>query len=93
MFGIKRLFFIFGFLKLNCAALKKCSEKHDQVDICYKDYEDYHSSSISSLNVSTVVVMREIIDIDEENNSISVQLLFLTNWKDARLALSNESAM
>ena len=92
MFGIKPLFLIFGFFKINWAALKKCSEKHDQLDICYKDTEDYHSS-LSSLNVSTIVVMREIIDIDEENNSISVQLLFITKWKDARLTLSNESAV
>ena len=41
------------------------------------------------VTLETVLHLKEIVNIDEERNSISVQLKMLNFWKDLRITFSN----
>ena len=73
------------------AGLKSCSEKHDKLEICLKGKEEY--SKPFPVVLYSELYLREIIEINEEKNSISVQLYLQFAWYDPSLSLSNTSAM
>ena len=41
------------------------------------------------LALNTTVVLKEIIDIDEKESSITVRVSLQTAWRDPRIGLSN----
>ena len=82
------ILFIF---KLIWADMKSCSEKHDKLEICLKGEEAY--TIPFPVLVGSDLYLVEIIDIDEEKNSVSIQVDLWTIWKDPSLTSSNNSAM
>ena len=82
------ILFIF---KLIWADMKSCSEKHDKLEICLKGEEAY--TIPFPVLVGSDLYLVEIIDIDEEKNSVSIQVDLWTIWKDPSLTSSNNSVM
>ena len=72
------------------AGLKSCSEEHDKLEICLKGKEQYNKPF--PVVVYSDLYLREIIEINEEKNWISIQLYLEFTWNDASLSLSNTSA-
>ena len=74
-------------VKVSFAILKNCSKPHDQPAICFKNETGYSKPLPTVLDVE--VYFMNIINVDEQMNSISIQMSLWTNWRDSRLALSN----
>ena len=89
------VFFIFSSFQCTLAQsydyLKSCSEDHDKVEICFKDDLSYKSPFPAILN--TDLHLMEIIEINENKNSISIQMDLWTNWTDPGLSLTNNSTV
>ena len=77
-------------IKLIWADMKSCSEKHDKLEVCFKGEEAY--TIPLPVIVGSDLYLVEIIDIDEDKNSVSIQVDLWTYWKDPLLASSNNSA-
>ena len=60
---------------------------HDQPAICFKNAVGYSKPYPTVLDVK--VFFKDIIEIDEQRNSISIQMELWTLWNDSGLALSN----
>ena len=73
------------------ADLKSCSEKHDKLELCFKGKKQYIEPI--PVNVTSVLSMKEIIEINEERNSISVQLYMFIGWYDGSLSLPNTTEL
>lgn len=69
------------------ADLKNCSKPHDQPAICFKNETGYSKPFPTILDVG--VYFKDIIEIDEQKNSISIQMELWTVWNDSGVALSN----
>ena len=41
------------------------------------------------VNVTTLLILREVVNIDEERNSITIQLAMWSIWKDHGIQSSN----
>ena len=75
---------------MNCADLKSCSEKHEKLEVCFKNKDGY--TNPFPVVLSTDLYLVEIIEIDLDKNSIRIQMDLWTIWIDPGLSLSNESA-
>ena len=75
--------------KLTGANLKRCSEEHDERAICLKE----GNLDLFPVKLNTYVYLKEIIEIDENKNSIRVGVKLWAEWKDPRLSLSDNSAL
>ena len=81
------------FLAVSClvevsfAILQNCSKPHDQPAICFKNKTGYSKPFPTVIDVD--VYFRNIINVDEQMNSISIQMELWTFWSDHRLALSD----
>ena len=73
--------------KIIFADLKSCLKPHDQPAACFKNETGYLRPFPTVLDVE--VYFKDIIEIDEQKNSISIQMELWTLWSDSRLALSN----
>ena len=74
-------------VEVSFAILQNCSKPHDQPAICFKNETGYSKPFPTVLDVD--VYFRNMINVDEQMNSISIQMSLWTNWSDSRLALSN----
>ena len=80
------------FLAVSClvevsfAVLQNCSKPHDQPAICFKNETGYSKPFPTVLNVTTF--FGDIIEIDEQRNSIKIQMELWTVWRDPGLGLS-----
>ena len=89
MFFDKSLIVFACLFKLNYAQLKSCLKEEHAHRICHKRDEGYIEPF--PLNVSTRIELKEIVDIDTDDKSITIQLAMLTYWKDSGLDRSNAS--
>ena len=73
---------------LNMSEFKSCTENHDKLEICLtkKPY-----TKPFPLAIRTYFYMKEITDVDEDKNSISIQAELWSIWEDPGIALSNKS--
>ena len=71
---------------LKISDLKSCKEKSNASLICLTDEKGYFNPF--PVNVDSELVLRKIIEIDENKNSISAQFELLTRWLDPGIALS-----
>ena len=55
--------------------------------ICQKSNENYLNPF--PLNLTTIIFLKEIVDIDEDKKSISMQMNMLSLWKDSGIDSSN----
>ena len=72
-------------------SLKSCAEKHEKIELCYKRKNGYRNPL--PVILETDLHLKEIIDIDEDRNSISLFIDLWTLWTDFELDLSNNSSM
>ena len=69
--------------------LKRCIEKPKILEICLRKEEMYKNPF--PVVVNSDLYFKEIIDIDQDHNSISIQVDLWTYWNDGSLVLSNTS--
>ena len=71
---VKSLVVIFCILRLNLAAIKSCIEEHKKNRLCFKSMEGNNVMYVDPypLALNTTVILREIIDINEKESSITV---------------------
>ena len=85
---IFELFLVISHLFENSFAdLRNCSKSHTKPAICFKNKTGYSKPFPTVLDVELFV--KDIIEIDEQRNSISIHMALWTFWSDPSLALSN----
>ena len=89
MYLAKSLILFTCIFKLNHALLKSCLKEEEAHKICHKRNEGYLKPF--PLNLTTRVELKEIVDIDEDEKSITLQIIMLTAWKDSEIGRSNAS--
>ena len=83
-----KIMLVFALLfELNWAQLQSCNEEKDQPKICSKGQIGFSEPFPVKLN--TTLYLEQIVGIDEDEKSISIQMSFISNWKDSRLDRSN----
>ena len=82
----KSLVVIFCILRLNFADIMSCSKEDKKNKICLKTDETYVEPYPLALN--TTVILKEIIEINEKESSITVRVGLQTVWRDPRIGLS-----
>ena len=81
---------MFCILRLNFADVMSCSKEVRENEICLKTNETYVEPYPLALN--TTVVLKEIIEINEKESSITVRVSLQTTWRDPRIGLSKGTA-
>ena len=81
---------IFWGLQVILADLKRCSDVSiNKLELCAKNGEHYaHPFPVF---LRTYIYMKEIVDIDQDKNSISLRLGLWTFWKVEGISISNDS--
>ena len=92
---LKHFLFIFCILKpcasrLKTSDLKSCKEEKHESIICLTGKNGYFKPF--PVTVDTELVLRNLIEIDENKKSISAQFELWTWWVDPGIALSNTSS-
>ena len=72
------------------ANLRSCSEKHEKQEVCFRDKAYDNPFPIV---LDTDLHLKEIIEISEDKNSVSLFIDLWTLWTDPGLGLSNNSSM
>ena len=89
---IKCLLIPFFLVNPTLADFKSCSQEHDQTSMCFLGEEGYvNPNHLNNLELDTMLYVKEIIDIDGNQNDIRLQLELWSYWTDPGLALTNES--
>ena len=91
----KYLLFIFCTIKLclaelSIADLKSCKEEKHESKICLTGENGYFKPF--PVFVDSDLVLENIIEIDQNKNSISAQFTLITHWVDTGIALSNKAS-
>ena len=73
--------------ELNWAQLKSCNEETGRPKICSKGQEGYSQPFPVKLN--TTMYLDQIVGIDEDEKSISIQMTFISTWNVSGLDRSN----
>ena len=82
------LFLVISHLfEISFADLRNCSKPQSKPAICFKNETGYSKPFPTVLDVGLFV--KDIIEIDEQRNSISIHMALWTFWSDPSLALSN----
>ena len=87
--------FVFGIFQL-CKAelhtsdLKNCKEENHKSKICLTGENGYFKPF--PVIVDSSLVLRNIIEIDQNKNSISSQFELWTSWEDPGITLANVSS-
>ena len=86
MCSFKCLFIIFCLFEANFALLRPCSQvKNRTLQLCST------GKDLFPVILNTELYLKEIVEINQEKNSITVRLNIWTYWTDKSLALSNDS--
>ena len=76
--------------QLNWAELKSCLEEQNQPTICFKPMQGEIGYVVPfPVVLDTLFDLKEIVDIDEDEKSITAQLLFSIFWTDSQIYRSN----
>ena len=89
MNSFKSIWVIASLFELNLAALESCSQNQTNQQLCFLSSEGY--SKPFPVVLDTILYLN-ILQIDEDNNSIKIEVDFWTFWTDPGLALSNDSS-
>ena len=81
---LKRILVLATIFELNWAQLKSCNEETEKPKICSKGY-----SQPFPVKLNTTLYVEQVVGIDEDEMSISIQMIFISNWKDSGLDRSN----
>ena len=89
---IKSIFIIITIFGLSSAKLRSCLVEKEEPEICFKAMkEEKGYVNPFPVNVTTQLYLKEIVSIDEEEKSITVQMVLMSSWKDPRITVSNET--
>ena len=77
--------------ELNWAKLLSCDEEKDQFKICSKGLTGFSEPFPVKLN--TTLYLEQIVGIDEDEKSVSVQMIFISDWKVSGLDRSNSTGI
>ena len=65
--------------KVVFSQLKNCNDTNDPYKICVNSKENYRQTHPHELD--TTLVLNEIVGIDEDENSISIQAMLISTWR------------
>ena len=73
--------------------LESCDGKNDKAEVCYLNKEGYKGPlyNSSQTTIKPTFTLRAVTEINENENSISIQADLWSYWKDPGLGLSNNS--
>ena len=76
----------------NIAELEACNSKSSTNEICYTS-EEYHSNEPHEVPMSIVASfdIREIVDINESKQTLTLLNNFIVTWSDKRIQITNNS--
>ena len=83
------LFIIVCFFKANEAQINSCSKELHPNKICYTSDNSY--VQLIPTDVETILTLSEIVNIDENENSITIQTFLDGAWNDTGLNRSKGS--
>lgn len=87
---IKSILIFFTILELCSAKLRSCLVEKEEPEICFKAMKGEKGYvNPFPVNVTTELYLKEIVSIDEEEKSITMQMILMSFWKDPRIAVSN----
>ena len=96
---VKILNIILSILRLNVVAVngsvKSCKEEIEKNRICFKNIIGSNATFFDSYRppspvvVNSTMMLKEIIEINEKESSITVRVILVTKWKDPGIGLSN----
>ena len=89
MNAFKSILVIVTLVEFNLAALESCSENKTNQQLCFLEKKGYAKPFPVVLDT---ILYLNILQIDEDNNSIKIEVDFWTFWTDPGLALSNDSS-
>ena len=89
MYIVASLFVVIAFFGITWAELKSCLIEEEQPRICFTEKEAYVKPFPIVLN--TTMYLREIVDINENEKSISTYMALYSFWKDPGLQVSNRT--
>ena len=76
--------------ELHMSELKNCKEEKHESKICLTGENGYFTPY--PVIVNSDLILRNIIEIDQNKNSISAQFELWTSWVDSGITLSNSSS-
>ena len=88
---IKIILVFASLFELNWAQLKSCNEEKEKPKICSKGQDGFSEPFPVKLN--TTLYLEQIVGIDEDEKSISVQMIVLSDWKVSGLDRSNRTGI
>ena len=90
MQSIKTLMVIFCILRLNFATTRSCIKENEENRICFLSIGGIDTGYVAPnpLVLNTTMILREVIEINEKESSITVQVILITTWIDPRVGLS-----
>ena len=74
-------------VEVSFADLRNCSQQHTKPAVCFKNETDYSNPFPTIVDVD--VFFMNIVNVDEQMNTISIQMNLWTIWNDSRITLSN----
>ena len=84
---IKIILVLATIFELNLAQLQTCDKEKGKAKICSRGENGYSEPFPSKLN--TTLLLDQIVGIDEDEKSISIQMTFISNWNVSGLDRSN----
>ena len=89
---VKHILVFITIFELGLAQLRSCLVEKDQPRMCFKAVEG-EKGYVNPFPVSltTQLYLKEIVSIDEDEKSITVEMNLVTQWKDPRITISNET--
>ena len=85
MFAEKCLIVFVATFELISAQLLSCSLENDHPKVCFKGENNYAADAHFPLVLNTTLKLKEIVDIDENEKSISIQMSLVTEYKASGL--------
>ena len=67
--------------------LRNCSDENEANKICMNG----SSQNFPAIKLNTTLFLDEIVEINEEKNSITIRMGLYNKWKDSRLAPSSKT--
>ena len=89
---VKYILVFITIFELSSAALKSCMVEKDQPELCFnvKEGEKNYVNPFP-VDLETELYLKEIVGIDEDEKSITMQIILMSHWKDPRITVSNET--
>ena len=82
---------MFCAFRLSLATVRSCIDENVKNEICLKSVDGRNATYADpdQVALNTTVILKEIIEINEKESSITVRVGLMTTWRDPRLGLSN----